>query len=201
MVNPNKEGSVMVNLLDRERMLDLHEDEEWRTLAEFPHYLISSYGRVRHQDRTYPRRITVNERGFPVILLSSATSATRYLRQINKLVATTFLPTPAWSDTNSVWHKDGDLSNCHVDNLMWERRDRVLEWNEMHRRGEPQYDTPPVMNNRTGEVYKDAYDCAMQEGILESTVVWRIENQANGVYDESARYRYVPNLEMSGNLR
>jgi hypothetical protein len=191
----------MVNLLDRDRMLDLHDDEEWLPIEEFPHYSISNYGRIRHQDRTYPRKITINERGFPVVLLLSATSPTRYLRQINKLVATTFLPMPAWRDANSVWHKDGDLSNCHVDNLMWERRDRVLEWNEMHRRSAPLYETPPVKNNRTGEIYKDAYDCAMQEGVLESSIVWRIEKQASGVYDESARYCYVPNSEIERYLK
>lgn len=104
---------------------------------------------------------------------------------------------PVWDDATAIWHKDGDLSNCHYSNLMWERRDRVLEWNEMHRRGGPQYDTPPVRNNRTGEIYKDAYDCAIQEGVLESSIVWRIEKQSNSMYDESSRYRYVPEAELN----
>jgi len=177
------------------------EDEEWRTIQEFPHYSISSYGNVRHQDRTNARKVTVNERGFPVILLSSATSPTRYLRQVNKLVALAFLPPPLYDDCTAIWHKDGDLQNCYYKNLMWERRDRVLEWNEMHRRGAPLYDTPPVKNNRTGEIYKDAYDCAIQEGVLESSIVWRIERQSSSLYDESARYRYVPDAEIERTLR
>jgi hypothetical protein len=176
-------------------------DEEWKPIEEFPHYEISSYGRVKHRDRNYVRKITINERGFPVVLLSSATSSTRYLRQINKLVALTFLPRPVWDDAIAVWHKDGDLSNCYVDNLMWERRDRVLEWNNMHRRGEPQFDTQAVKNNRTGEIYKDAYDCAIHEGLLESTIVWRIERQSSSMYDEAARYRYVPDSEIEHNVR
>lgn len=179
----------------------MYENEEWRTIKEFPHYEISSYGRVRFKGRTNARKITINERGFPVILLSSATSPTRYLRQVNKLVATAFLPPPSYTDSTAVWHKDGDLSNCHYSNLMWERRDRVLEWNEMHRTGKPRYQTPPVKNNRTGEIYKDAYDCAMQEGVLESSIVWRIEQQALSLYDEKARYRYVPDAEIERHLR
>jgi hypothetical protein len=167
------------------------DEEDWRPIKEFPHYLISSYGRVKHQHRTYSRKITINERGFPVILLSSATSPTRYLRQINQLVAITFLPTPAWADETAVWHIDGDLSNCYYQNLRWERRDRVLEWNEMHRRGESRYNTPPVKNNYTGELYKNAYECGMGEGVLESTIIWKIEKQAFGIYDETARYCYV----------
>lgn len=176
-------------------------DEEWRPVDEFPHYLISNYGRVKHIYRTNARKVTVNERGFPVILLSSATSPTRYLRQINKLVAIAFLPPTLYRENTAIWHKDGDLRNCHVSNLMWERRDKVLEWNEMHRSGEPRYNTPAVKNNRTGEIYKDAYDCAMQEGILESSIVWRIEEQAESIYDENARYRYVLDAEIERHLR
>lgn len=178
----------------------MFEDEEWLPITEFPHYFISSHGRVKHTIRINARKITVNERGFPVILLSSATSPTRYLRQINKLVALAFLPPPFYTDDTAIWHKDGNLQNCHYTNLKWERRDRVLEWNEMHRSGTPKFETPAVKNNRTGDIYKDAYDCAMQEGLLESSVVWRIERQSPSLYDEKARYRYVPDLEIERNL-
>jgi hypothetical protein len=177
----------------------MYENEEWRRIEEFPHYYVSSYGRVRHENRTEPRKITINERGFPVILLSSATSPTRYLRQVNKLVAKAFLRPPLYDEYTAVWHKDGDLSNCHYENLMWERRDRVLEWNEMHRSG-PLFNTPPVKNNRTGEIYKDAFDCAIHENELESVIVWKIEKQSSSLYDENARYRYVPDAEVERGL-
>jgi len=179
----------------------MFDDETWRRITEFPHYEISSYGRVRHVSRAEPRKIGINERGFPVVLLSSKTTATRYLRQINKLVANAFLPPPLYDDANTVWHKDGDLSNCYYKNLMWERRDRVLEWNEMHRSGRPQYQTPPVKNNRTGEIYRDAYDCAMQEGRLESAIMKKIEHNPNGIYDETSRYRYIPDSDLDNPIR
>jgi hypothetical protein len=169
----------------------MFDEEEWRPIDEFPHYIVSSHGRVRHTTRTDVRTITINERGFPVILLSSATSPSRYLRQVNKLVAVTFLPEPFYAQDTSIWHKDGDLTNCHADNLMWEMRKRVLEWNEMHRSGKPSYPTPKVRNNRTGVVYENAFECAMHEGVLESAIVWRIERQATSVYDDHARYRYI----------
>jgi len=84
---------------------------------------------------------------------------------------------------------------------MWERRDRVLEWNEMHRTGRPKYETPHVKNNRTGEIYRDAYDCAMQEGELESVIMKKIELNPNGIYDETARYRYVPEADLDNPIR
>lgn len=169
----------------------MFENEEWRTVEELPHYLISNYGRVKHIDRINARNITVNERGFPVVLLNSANTATRYNRQINHLVAHAFLPQPEYSNMTSVWHIDGDLINCRADNLKWETRPRVLEWNEMHRTLTPRLTTPPVKNNRTGVIYNNAFECGMAEGRTESEVVWRIENAAGGLYDESSRYMYV----------
>jgi hypothetical protein len=167
------------------------ENEEWREIEEFPHYRISNYGRVKHVSRDRARKVTINERGFPVILLSSATSPTRYLRQINVLVANAFLRPPTLDEDNSVWHIDGDLTNCRPENLRWDMRSRVLEWNEMHRRGGPRLNTPRVRNNRTGEVYEDAYECAIAEGKLESDIAWRVEKQARSMEDDSARYRYL----------
>lgn len=169
----------------------MFENEIWHEIEEFPHYHVSNYGRIKHVDRNDARKVTVNERGFPVVLLSSKNSPTRYLRQVNKLVAQAFLPPPQFDDETAVWHIDGDLRNCRAENLRWEMRSRVLEWNEMHRTGQPKFRTPKVKNNRTGEVYENAYECAMAEGMLESAVVWRVERQARHIEDDNARYRYV----------
>lgn len=177
------------------------EPEEWRPIADFPHYLVSSWGNIKHVNRNDPRTIKCNRNGFPVVLLSDANTATRWLRQVNVLVAQAFLRPPLYTDETTVWHRDGDLSNCHVENLKWERRDRVLEWNRMHRTGRPEFATPAVKNNRSGEIYRDAYDCAIHEGMLESDIVWRIEKQNSSVYDENNRYRYVPDSEIERNLR
>jgi len=170
------------------------EDEEWSDVEEFPNYIISSFGRIKHRARSEPRQITLNERGFPIVVLFGRwgrESKTRYLRQINKLVATAFLLSPIFEDQTAVWHIDGDLTNCHVGNLRWDTRSRVLEWNEMHRSGEPKLRTPGVRNNRTGQEYANAYECAMAEGDIESKIVWRIERQARHMEDDSARYRYI----------
>jgi hypothetical protein len=169
----------------------MFENETWHEIAEFPHYHVSDYGRIKHVNRDLVRKITVNERGFPVVLLSSAHSPSRYLRQVNKLVAEAFLPPPQYSSDTSVWHIDGDLLNCRASNLRWEMRSRVLEWNEMHRRLKPAFNTPRVKNNRTGDIYANAYECAMTEGMIESAIIYKIERQARHVEDDNARYRYI----------
>lgn len=169
----------------------MFQNEIWHEIDEFPHYHVSNYGRIKHVNRDEARKITVNERGFPVVLLSSKTSPSRYLRQVNMLVAKAFLPPPQFKDETAIWHIDGDLTNCRAENLRWEMRSRVLEWNEMHRTGTPKYTTPRVRNNRTGRVYANAFECAMEEGIIESAIVFRIERQARHTEDDEARYRYL----------
>jgi hypothetical protein len=163
------------------------EDEVWHVIHEFPSYMISNYGRVKKTDSVNARQIAVNERGFPIIVLfgkGGGESKTRYLRQINKLVAEAFLELPAYPDETSVWHIDGNLENCRADNLKWETRSRVLEWNEMNRKKDPQYNTGPVRNTRTGKEYENAFECAMDEGRIESDIVIRADKG-------SPRYEWI----------
>ena len=176
----------------------MFEDEVWREVqeAKLDHYFVSTHGRVKHVDRPeQARKVTLNDNGFPIITLYGKDSKTRYLRQINVLVASAFVEHPLWDDdpykTNAVWHIDGNVQNVHFENLKWETRPRVLEWNEMHRRGRPSYVTPKVKNNRTGTVYENAYQCGMAEGELESAIIWRVERQARHTEDDEARYRYI----------
>lgn len=169
----------------------MFQNEVWREVEEFPHYHVSNHGRVKHAVRDEVRKLTINEKGFPVLLLSSATSPSRYLRQVNMLVARAFLAPPQFETDTAVWHIDGDLKNCRAENLRWEMRSRVLEWNEMHRSGVSKFKTPRVRNNRTGEVYNSAYECALSEGTIESAIVFRVERQARHMEDDDARYRYI----------
>lgn len=172
----------------------MFENEEWRVIDEFPNYMVSNYGRIKHQDRIMARKITINDRGFPVVVLFKSSNPTRYLRQVNKLVAEAFVHIPNLNPefgTLAVWHIDGDLTNCNADNLRWDTRSNVLEWNEMHRGRTPYKQTAKVKNNRTGVIYENTYECALAEGELESRIIWRIEKQAFDMEDDNAKYRYV----------
>jgi NUMOD4 motif len=171
--------------------------EEWREIEDFPYYMISNYGRLRHVERPETvRKISLNDRGFPVVTLYGPDGKTRYLRQINKLVATAFLPPPLPGEhpgdmeSNSVWHIDGDLTNCRADNLRWEWRARVLEWNEMNRGKSKYRHFARVKNNRTGAIYDNTYECALAEGIIESRVIWMVERMPQAMQD-SAWFSYV----------
>lgn len=168
----------------------IHE-ETWKVIEEFPDYQISSLGRIIHKDRPEtPRRVNINHAGFPTLtLFKKEHGGARYVRQVNKLVAIAFLG-PAPKRLDSIWHFDGDLLNCYADNLKWDMRARVLEWNEMHRTMTPKYKTPKVMVNATGDVYDNAFMCGLAVSEIETAVVTHIENYP-AQYADRARFMYV----------
>jgi len=167
----------------------MYDEEIWAPINGFPTYAISNLGNIKHVgEREVLRKTAVNHQGFPTIVLFR--DSMRYSRHVNKLVAEAFCAEPQYRDETAIWHVDGNLENCRADNLRWDRRDRVLEWNEMHRRSYPKYNTPKVQNNRTGQIYVNAYELALAEGILESTVIGHIERYPDEHADR-ARYRYV----------
>lgn len=169
----------------------MFENEEFHPTGEFPHYAISQYGRIKNVKKDSLLKPIVNDKGYPVVTLYGADSRTRYLRQINQLVASAFLSPPVFKEEGSVWHFDGDLLNCCVSNLKWDTLGRVREWNEMHRRGRPAIPTPAVKNNRTGIIYDSAYACGIAESELESSIVRKVERQGRNMTDPNARYMYV----------
>lgn len=168
----------------------LEEDELWAGIEDFPQYAVSSIGRIQNVTTNKIRKIQVNHQGFPVLVLYNPPNPTRYMRHLNKLVAEAFLSLPEHRTLNTVWHIDGDLQNCRADNLKWDRRDRVLEWNDMHRTDLPKYHTPKVMYNRTEEIFANAYEAGLATGEIESSVIGNIEKYPEQ-YADRARYRYV----------
>ena len=104
-------------------------EEEWKDIKGYEgYYKISNLGRVKSLYRVvrkkngctmtvYPRilRSVVNSNGYlDVSLLKDAHSKT-FLVHI--LVATAFLPNP--NNFPVFHHRDGNKTNCHVDNLQW----------------------------------------------------------------------------------
>ncbi len=168
----------------------IHE-EIWRPIEGFPDYQISNLGRIVHVDRpNLTRKTAINHKGFPsLVLFTKEHPGSRYLRQVNQLVAEAFLGPPTVK-LNSVWHIDGDFTNCAADNLKWDMRARVMEWNEMHRDGIPKYRTGRVRNNRTGQVFENAFEAALDAGEIETAVVSHIEKYP-AQYADRARFQYV----------
>lgn len=167
------------------------QEEIWRPIEGFDDYKVSNLGRIIHVDRPHTARKTgINHQGFPTLVLYTKDHpGARYLRQVNQLVARAWIAPPG-PKQDSVWHIDGDPLNCQADNLRWDMRARVMEWNEMHKDNKPKYKTPKCMINSSGRVFDSAFDLAMYVGDIETAVVSHIERYPDQ-YADRARYRYV----------
>ena len=103
-------------------------NEIWKTHPKYTNYMVSNKGRIRSKTRnvTYPdghtQQITgklmhpyISKWGYSVILLNS--NKHRIHKQVNDLVAETFIPNPHhYPETH---HKDYDKQNNNVENLIW----------------------------------------------------------------------------------
>lgn len=166
------------------------DSETWRPLQEFPLYEISTQGRIRNAGTLAIRSVKPNHRGFPTLGLYGKDDPTRYFRQVNMLVAQTFLDKPEHRTMTSVWHVNGDIADCRAANLKWETKARVMEWNQMWRDGVPRYKTPKIMVNKTGRIFENAYECGKYVGELETAVINHIEHFPP-MHIHNARFRYV----------
>lgn len=166
------------------------DSEQWRVIQDFPKYYISSLGRVQNIASKAIRSARPNHQGFPTLVLYKEDNPTRFVRQINLLVAQAFLDAPEHRSMTSVWHKNGDLNDCRAVNLKWDSRARVMEWNQMWREGKPRLNTPRIMVNKTGRIFDNAYECGKYVGELESSVVTHIEHFPPQ-HVHNARFRYV----------
>jgi hypothetical protein len=166
------------------------DSEEWRLIQDFPKYYISSLGRVQNIATKQIRSARPNHQGFPTLVLYKGDNPTRFVRQINMLVAQAFLGPPEHRSMTSVWHKNGDFVDCRAVNLKWDSRARVMEWNDMWRSNTPKLRTPRVMVNKTGRIFANAFECGKYVGEIETAVVAHIENFPPQ-YADNARFKYV----------
>jgi hypothetical protein len=97
----------------------MQEQEEWRPIAGFPDYSVSSHGRVVSYKRKKPYLMVGgrNQRGYRMVSLV-APDGTQICRTVHRLVAAAFLgPTP---EGLQVCHNDGNKERNGVDNLRFD---------------------------------------------------------------------------------
>jgi len=93
--------------------------EEWRSIQEFPQYLVSSCGRVRHSGGRGTtgsvRRLHIDLDGYSRVWLSSGKRTGRAYC-VHALVLSVFVGPADGREAN---HKNGDRSDNRVENLEW----------------------------------------------------------------------------------
>lgn len=100
--------------------------ETWAPLTAYlcPQYEISTKGRVRHERNRNIRAVSVNQYGTLFhTLQEDSYNGRRRTVPLAKAVALTFIGEPdEHIPSPTVIHKDGDKSNCELDNLCWRSR-------------------------------------------------------------------------------
>jgi len=112
---------VVLNLT----MLDPDTGEEWRNVANWPDYHVSSHGRMRRavmtslmdsgarMEKQYSYRV-----GGRYVAVNLTRDKKKSQVMIHHLVCQTFHG-PAPTEEHVVWFHDGDSLNSHADNLSW----------------------------------------------------------------------------------
>ena len=96
-------------------------NEIWKTIEDYPNYMVSNMGRIKRLSTGYYRRTEkilipqLQNNGYLHIKLSQNGKPKCFL--LHRLVAQTFLPNP--DNLPQVNHKDEDKTNNRVDNLEW----------------------------------------------------------------------------------
>lgn len=132
------------------------EHEKWRAVADYPHYEVSNFGRVRslpryisfirkgkQVKRIVPAKIlkpTIANHGYPVVGIVNDAGPDVVL--VHRLVATAWVPNPKGLPV--VMHKDDVRTNCYKRNLKWGTSQENVE--DMHVKGRAN----TVRGERTG---------------------------------------------------
>lgn len=134
---------------------------EWRSVIEFPQYVVSDKGDVKHFLYNRPLRPRLKTNGHNVVEILDV-DGKYYTRTIGSLVAAAFLG----PSDSVVAHINGDRTDNRVENLQYKTRSEIQLAN--HRVGTRQ--TKKVRNRETGEIYHSIAECARQLGVNSTTV-------------------------------
>lgn len=119
---PRNNDEIVEFLNDEVEIID---DEEWKTIFDFPNYEVSNKGKIRskeyndslgHLRSSKKLKKQVNNCGYEYVILSSKEEKHKTLT-VHRIVAKTFIPNP--EEKEDVNHIDGNKLNNNVNNLEW----------------------------------------------------------------------------------
>lgn len=147
------------------------EVEEWKSIAEFPGYSVSSLGRVRRDDSGRILVPRYNEYGVAYVGIMRGWE--QCSRSLARLVALAFLPIPS-EFFNTPIQLDGDPANCSVENLMWRPRDYAVKYKRQFKDRYPVQINEPIRAVNSKEEFPNSFQAGCRYGLLEKEVVGSI---------------------------
>ena len=136
----------------------------WKTIDEFPSYLISNQGDVKNKRTGYIKKPGVGKRGY--VVFSMEKEGKLYLRTQHIMLARTFIPNPL--DKPYVNHKDGNKQNNSMDNLEWVTAGENLlhaRRTGLHNSDGDKRTAQYTLDGKLVAIYKSASEAARRLGI------------------------------------
>lgn len=156
-------------------------EERWAVIPEFPHYQISSLGRVYNIRDDRIMSTSRNNHGHVKITLTCDDSTDRYTRSVAVLVGEAFVEAPD-ELSNQIVLLDGDLGNVCAHNLVWRPRWYAWKYVRQFKVVQPlHFKNLPVRNVIEGHEYNSIVEAGMKEGLLFEDI-WLSMNTGKPIY-------------------
>lgn len=143
--------------------------EQWKTIEDFPDYLVSDHGRVANQKTGRILSLTRNQKG--VLKVGLIAGRGQQQRAVRLLVAEAFVE--GRSDIfDTPIQLDGNRDNARADNLMWRPRWFSYKYAHQFTVSDPAYHNRPVRDVKTKESYSSIFEASIRHGILAEDI-WK----------------------------
>jgi hypothetical protein len=128
-------------------------------------------------------------RGHVQVGLYREGEAKQYKRYVARLVGETFVYNENPRRYDTLIYLDGNYCNCRADNLRWRPRWFAIKY-AMQFRSMRNYTMPPFRDVLTGQVYEDAWELIMRDGLLWNDIKLSIAERTC-VWPTQRRYEWV----------
>lgn len=142
----------------------------------FPKYEVSTMGRIRNRDTG--RIMAASSNGKGALILQLRRGGASYSVAVRKLVAEAFIPN--YQPGRILRHRNGDWTDCSVENLVAERRANI-HWDEESSR--------PVRIIETGEEFPNVLELARHLDGAVATVKYAVAN--TGAVYKGLTFEYI----------
>ena len=154
--------------------------EQWKTIIEHPFFEVSNYGNIRKIKTGYIFRISNDSKGYK--RFTTKHKGIVFRSTVHRLVCRYFIDNQ--NNYDCINHIDCDRTNNHYANLEW----CTKQMNTDHAVNLGRIPRKPVVNTKTGEVLRSAYELSKHLGWTKSKVkhmmLGNVINKTDWVYLE-----------------
>lgn len=146
--------------------------EVWIDTNRFPHYEVSTYGRIRNKRSGHILKPQVDRDGYLKVSIGNSDNIS-----VHRLVCESFYGPPV-NNRMQVNHIDGNRQNNHVTNLEWCTPSENIKWGIMHGNINPEVglrvareiNMKPVRITELNKIFSSVKDCADFLGVKPTNV-------------------------------